>query len=205
MAAAPASLGDMFLAVGPRDGTHMLSSVTVAVGGLDYVIEWSFAEGTPPAFRRRMVPLMAPLMHGLLNAEMGEGLDRRVGSVRLYRDDAMAARQAAEGHDIVPYLCVVRHRNSPRVTSQAVGREVVHDPRVGNDPGNVAAHAAIAVIRISFSRIPAAVMLRQCTACGSILPLPTVKRCSRCLNASYCSKECQAADWPLHKGECRRA
>lgn len=29
------------------------------------------------------------------------------------------------------------------------------------------------------------------------------KRCGKCLVAFYCSRECQIADWPSHKGQCK--
>lgn len=30
----------------------------------------------------------------------------------------------------------------------------------------------------------------------------TMKRCTRCRQVYYCSRECQAKDWPMHKTEC---
>jgi len=32
--------------------------------------------------------------------------------------------------------------------------------------------------------------------------LQTLKYCSRCKSARYCSPECQRTDWPEHKKEC---
>ena len=39
---------------------------------------------------------------------------------------------------------------------------------------------------------------RGCVVCWKI----TRKSCSRCRSARYCSKECQAEAWPLHKSHC---
>ena len=159
--------------------------------------------GHAPLFRASLTRIMPTLLLGILTAETGYALDQRVGSVRLYRDDNAAARQVANGHIIEPYMCVVRFRNSPRMMIQTVERETVIDPRVGTDPGNLAAHAAISVVGISFSRLPASAgMLRQCTQCASFLPREIVKRCSRCQTACYCSTACQTANWPLHRNDC---
>ncbi|KAJ7181406.1 hypothetical protein C8R43DRAFT_1116782 [Mycena crocata] len=47
---------------------------------------------------------------------------------------------------------------------------------------------------------------QKCKACRKEDPDPTkitLLRCSRCFGVSYCSKECQVADWKqFHKGEC---
>ena len=40
-----------------------------------------------------------------------------------------------------------------------------------------------------------------CAQCGSSGPL---QKCSKCLVASYCSKDCQVSHWPQHKRGCRR-
>jgi len=31
-----------------------------------------------------------------------------------------------------------------------------------------------------------------------------LKRCSQCKEKLYCSRECQAADWPSHKKNCNK-
>ena len=41
-----------------------------------------------------------------------------------------------------------------------------------------------------------------CSACGLIKSCATLKRCSRCQTVSYCSRECQSAEWPAHKQFC---
>lgn len=40
----------------------------------------------------------------------------------------------------------------------------------------------------------------SCNQCGES---EAKKRCTRCKNAWYCSKECQAKDWPAHKHNCQ--
>jgi hypothetical protein len=47
----------------------------------------------------------------------------------------------------------------------------------------------------------------RCRSSGGVAaaaPPPALKRCSRCHEAYYCSKEAQRADWARHKAECRR-
>jgi hypothetical protein len=43
---------------------------------------------------------------------------------------------------------------------------------------------------------------RACASCGSGPEAPF--QCSRCKEVRYCDAACQRADFPLHKGECRR-
>ncbi|RYG42852.1 zinc finger MYND domain-containing protein, partial [archaeon] len=38
----------------------------------------------------------------------------------------------------------------------------------------------------------------KCNKCGAEAP----RRCARCKNIWYCSRECQVADWPSHKPMC---
>jgi hypothetical protein len=43
-----------------------------------------------------------------------------------------------------------------------------------------------------------------CGSCKTKEPAPsTYKKCSKCKIAYYCSRECQAADWPTHKQYCK--
>ncbi|XP_076007660.1 putative protein MSS51 homolog, mitochondrial [Genypterus blacodes] len=49
---------------------------------------------------------------------------------------------------------------------------------------------------------------RFCTGCRKLPEhLPeghNLKRCVKCLNVYYCTKECQMKDWPLHKKVCKK-
>jgi hypothetical protein len=44
--------------------------------------------------------------------------------------------------------------------------------------------------------------VKQCVVCGK--EGENVKNCSRCKSVCYCSKQCQAADWPKHKKSCTK-
>lgn len=46
------------------------------------------------------------------------------------------------------------------------------------------------------------VVRKLCNACGKTSP--TAKICEACRNATYCSPECQRADWDRHKGYCNK-
>ena len=41
-----------------------------------------------------------------------------------------------------------------------------------------------------------------CCACNGIKDCKSLMRCSNCLIVQYCSKTCQRADWPNHRGHC---
>ena len=43
---------------------------------------------------------------------------------------------------------------------------------------------------------------RQCSVPGRRMERSKTKYCSRCRNATYCSSECQVADWKRHKPDC---
>ncbi|ETN63118.1 zinc finger MYND domain-containing protein 10 [Anopheles darlingi] len=42
--------------------------------------------------------------------------------------------------------------------------------------------------------------IKVCGSCGS----SAIKKCSKCLNVYYCSRECQVRDWPEHKELCHQ-
>ncbi|KAJ6632557.1 hypothetical protein B0H10DRAFT_2427203 [Mycena sp. CBHHK59/15] len=42
---------------------------------------------------------------------------------------------------------------------------------------------------------------KSCNACGK--PSPSLKNCSKCRVARYCSVECQKKEWPTHKKACQ--
>ncbi|KAJ6505753.1 hypothetical protein C8R47DRAFT_1102344, partial [Mycena vitilis] len=44
---------------------------------------------------------------------------------------------------------------------------------------------------------------QACAVCGALAQ--DLRRCGKCKHASYCSKECQKADWPTHKTACSAA
>jgi len=44
----------------------------------------------------------------------------------------------------------------------------------------------------------------ECFRCKKMTNRETLKACSRCKYAQYCSKECQVADWPSHKAICKQ-
>ncbi|KAJ7440823.1 hypothetical protein B0H11DRAFT_2098434 [Mycena galericulata] len=44
---------------------------------------------------------------------------------------------------------------------------------------------------------------QACAVCGNLAY--ELRRCGKCKHASYCSKECQKADWPTHKSACSAA
>ncbi|TCD61252.1 hypothetical protein EIP91_008701, partial [Steccherinum ochraceum] len=44
---------------------------------------------------------------------------------------------------------------------------------------------------------------RRCSKCGDQGPQVKLSLCSQCKQVFYCSKQCQKAHWPEHKGFCR--
>ena len=54
--------------------------------------------------------------------------------------------------------------------------------------------------KTGFPSEPEIVQKQKCMKCG--LEGESVRRCSRCKKISYCSPECQRADWKQHKKNC---
>jgi hypothetical protein len=44
--------------------------------------------------------------------------------------------------------------------------------------------------------------VRLCNGCHKWCPALLTKKCGRCENMYYCSKECQVSDWCEHKKHC---
>ena len=44
--------------------------------------------------------------------------------------------------------------------------------------------------------------LKEKKCCTCHIPIKKVLVCSRCMNAKYCSKECQKSNWKTHKPNC---
>eukprot|EP00835_Amoeboradix_gromovi_P006772 NODE_880_length_3474_cov_0.290074.p1 type:complete len:356 gc:universal NODE_880_length_3474_cov_0.290074:1255-188(-) len=43
-------------------------------------------------------------------------------------------------------------------------------------------------------------MSLRCQCCGEV----SQKKCAKCMNIAYCSRDCQAKDWPDHKSRCQQ-
>ncbi|KZV92993.1 SET domain-containing protein [Exidia glandulosa HHB12029] len=66
------------------------------------------------------------------------------------------------------------------------------------NPGSVVLSCRPHVHVISNSRISS----HCATCCTEVSETVSLKRCSKCAVAYYCSTACQNADWPMHKPEC---
>jgi len=53
------------------------------------------------------------------------------------------------------------------------------------------------------SRVEATVACANTRTCGRLHYAHAMLLCGRCLSRVFCSKGCQAADWPSHKARCR--
>lgn len=42
-----------------------------------------------------------------------------------------------------------------------------------------------------------------CTSCNASESIRPLRRCAKCHSAAYCSTECQASDWKIHKAFCK--
>ena len=61
--------------------------------------------------------------------------------------------------------------------------------------------AAIAIVEAALEKLRATdIMPHACKKCKK--PCKALK-CSRCQKATYCSRECQKADWKRHKADCK--
>ena len=73
--------------------------------------------------------------------------------------------------------------------------------QVQSDLNKLSAEAAVEHYSISVDKCDNSEIV--CTRCLKKGRLTSLPRCTGCKSSSYCSKDCQRSDWPLHKQLCK--
>lgn len=115
------------------------------------------------------------------------------------------ARRMPEPARIIDYVRrdnkLVRKRFAPDTPGDALVREVLADPASRSCPE--LRSALMQLLQQAILAQDSGVCKMMCRNCGRTGE--DMKKCARCQQAEYCSRECQKADWKAHKPTCREA
>ena len=139
---------------------------------------------------------------------------RFVGPQRSQQEDAkymalMINTFSAELLHKAPFRCVVCARPASKLLNNLMSYLSQAEPRVHDLPQPVCSAGSCEIgarqqwqeVLLQVGR-DAQIEVNQAYACRRCGKTSGLSKCSRCCVISYCSRDCQKADWPAHKQVC---
>ena len=172
---------------------HMVHKVRDTVGAIQWEARLIEFHGEEAVAWKRLLPAFAERCRAWKHGQNCEYLARKTIPLSLeYDEDPLCS--CGKGKDVTPEFRKEKAWKSaiPYVTRIAISPlySVPYVENVGR---------FVAGLVTAKPREPE----KQCQKCGG-LGKPKLLICSGCKGVSYCSANCQKADWKTHKGTCRK-